>query len=100
VGQPMKADLGLSDKQLGLLGGVAFALFYTALGLPIARLAERRSRVGILALSLAGWSAMTAACGVAGGFTQLMLARIGVGLGEAGFAPASQSLVADHYPPE
>ncbi|MDO6414838.1 MFS transporter [Sphingomonas sp. BIUV-7] len=100
VGQPMKAELGLSDTQLGLLGGVAFALFYTVLGLPIARVADRRSRVGIVALSLALWSAMTALCGMAGSFTQLLAARIGVGVGEAGCAPASQSLVADLYPPE
>lgn len=100
LGQPMKAELGLSDTQLGLLGGVAFALFYTALGLPIARLAERRSRVGIIAISLAAWSAMTALCGMASGFTQLLVARMGVGIGEAGCAPPSQSLVADLYPPE
>ena len=100
LGQPMKAELGLSDTQLGLLGGVAFALFYTVLGLPIARLAERRSRVGIVAISLAAWSAMTALCGMAAGFPHLLLARIGVGVGEAGCAPPSQSLVADLYPPE
>jgi len=98
VGQPMKAELGLSDTQLGLLGGVAFALFYTVLGLPIARMADRRSRVGIVAISLALWSAMTALCGLAGGFGQLLVARIGVGVGEAGCAPASQSLIADLFP--
>lgn len=100
VGQPMKAELGLSDTQLGLLGGVAFALFYTIMGLPIARVADRRSRVGIIAVSLAIWSAMTALCGVAGSFVHLLGARIGVGVGEAGCVPASQSLVADFYPPE
>jgi predicted MFS family arabinose efflux permease len=100
VGQPMKTELGLTDTQLGLLGGVAFALFYTLLGLPIGRAADRRSRVGIIAISLALWSAMTALCGVAGSFTHLLAARIGVGVGEAGCAPASQSLVADLYPPE
>lgn len=98
VGQPMKAELGLSDTQLGLLGGVAFALFYTVLGLPIARVGERRSRVGIVAISLAVWSGMTALCGMAAGFPHLLLARIGVGIGEAGCAPPSQSLVADLYP--
>jgi MFS family permease len=70
------------------------------LGLPIARAVDRTSRVGIVAISLALWSAMTALCGVAGGFTQLLLARMGVGVGEAGCAPASQSLVSDLYPPE
>ncbi|PZU09684.1 MFS transporter [Sphingomonas sp.] len=100
VGQPMKAELGLSDMQLGLLGGVAFALFYTVLGLPIARLADRGSRVAIIAISLALWSAMTALCGMAGGFGALLAARIGVGVGEAGCAPASQSLVSDLFPRE
>lgn len=100
VGQPMKAELALSDKQLGLLGGLAFALFYTVLGLPIARAADRRSRVGIIAISLALWSAMTALCGMAGSFAQLLAARVGVGVGEAGCVPASQSLVADLTPPE
>lgn len=100
VGQAMKADLGLSDRQLGMLGGVAFALFYTVLGVPIARVAERRSRVGILAASLAIWSAMTALCGVARGFPGLFLARVGVGIGEAGCAAPSQSLIADSTPRE
>ncbi|QJU58091.1 MFS transporter [Sphingomonas sp. AP4-R1] len=100
VGQPMKLELGLSDTQLGLLGGVAFALFYTVLGLPIARAADRGSRVTIIAISLALWSAMTALCGMAGSFAALLTARIGVGVGEAGCAPPSQSLVADLFPPE
>lgn len=99
VGQAMKADLGLSDKQLGMLGGLAFALFYTILGIPIARIAERRSRIGVVAVSLALWSAMTAACGLAANFTALFLARVGVGVGEAGCAPPSQSLIADLTPP-
>lgn len=99
LGQPMKAELGLSDRQLGLLSGVAFALFYTTLGLPVARLAERRSRTGIIALSLLIWSAMTALCGVARTVPQLIVARLGVGLGEAGYAPTAQSLIADMVPP-
>ena len=100
VAQPMKEDLGLSDTQVGLLGGLAFALFYSVLGLPIARLAERRSRVTIIAIALAVWSAMTAVCGLAQSFVQLLIARVGVGVGEAGCSPAAQSLIADYYPPE
>jgi MFS transporter, Spinster family, sphingosine-1-phosphate transporter len=100
LAQPIKAELGLSDRALGLLTGVAFALFYTSLGLPIARLAERRSRVGVIALSLAFWSAMTALCGLARSLPHLVLARLGVGLGEAGYAPAAQSLIADLVRPE
>src|SRR4051812_46144766 len=100
LGQPMKTELGLSDRSLGLLSGVAFALFYTTLGLPVARIAERRSRVGVIAISLAIWSAMTALCGVARSVPQLVLARLGVGLGEAGYAPTAQSLIADLVPAE
>ena len=100
VAQPMKEDLGLSDTQIGLLGGLAFALFYSVLGLPIARLAERYSRVTIIAAALAVWSGMTAVCGLAQSFAQLLLARVGVGVGEAGCSPAAQSLIADYYPPE
>ena len=100
LGQPMKAELGMSDKQLGLLSGVAFALFYTTLGLPVARIAERRRRVGVIAISLGLWSAMTALCGLAQTISQLMLARLGVGVGEAGYAPTAQSLIADLVPAE
>ena len=100
LGQPMKAELGLTDRQLGLLSGVAFALFYTTLGLPIARIAERKSRVGVIAVSLGLWSAMTALCGMARSVPQLVLVRLGVGLGEAGFAPTAQSLIADLVRPE
>lgn len=99
VGQPMKAELGLSDTQLGMLGGVAFALFYTVLGLPVARLAERRSRIGIIATALAFWSAMTALCGLARSFPMLLAARMGVGIGEAGCAPPAQSLIAELHAP-
>ena len=100
LSQPIKTELGLSDTQLGLLGGLAFALLYTILGLPIARLAERRRRVSIIALALAFWSAMTALTGLATGFVWLFLARIGVGVGEAGCAPPAQSLIADLFPPQ
>jgi MFS family permease len=99
VGQAMKIDLGLSDLQLGLLGGMSFALFYAALGLPMARLSERFSRVRIIAACVATWSIMTALCGVAQNYMQLLLFRIGVGIGEAGSTPASHSLIADHFPP-
>ena len=96
----IKADLLLTDTQLGLLSGLVFAIFYATLGIPVARLADRRSRRDIIAVSLAIWSAMTALCGLAGNFTQLMLARIGVGIGEAGSSPPSHSIIADLYPPE
>lgn len=100
VGQAIKDDLGLSDFQLGLLGGAAFAIFYGVLGIPVARLAERYNRVRIISISIAAWSAMTALCGFANGFTGLLLARIGVGIGEAGAGAPSQSLIADYFPPD
>lgn len=100
VGEAIKDDLRLSDTQLGLLGGLSFAIFYATMGIPIARLAERISRVNIIAGSIAIWSGMTAVCGVAGNYWQLLLARMGVGVGEAGLSPAAQSLIADYYPPE
>jgi len=100
TGQAIKADLGLSDTQLGLLGGAAFALLYGLLGIPIARLAERQNRVRIIVVAMTIWSAMTALCAAAGGFTGLLLARIGVGIGEAGAGPPSQSLIADYFPPD
>ncbi|WP_298670552.1 MFS transporter [uncultured Sphingomonas sp.] len=100
TGQAIKTDLKLSDLQLGLLGGTAFALLYGVLGIPVARLAERYNRVRIIAIAMAAWSAMTALCGMASGFTGLLLARIGVGIGEAGAGPPSQSLIADYFPPD
>lgn len=100
VGQSIKDDLKLSDLQLGILGGLAFALLYGTLGIPIARLAERHSRVKIISIALATWSFMTAVCAFASTFTHLLLARIGVGVGEAGAGAPSQSLLADYYPPE
>ncbi|SFP61118.1 spinster family MFS transporter [Sphingomonas rubra] len=98
--EDIKADLLLSDTQLGLLSGLVFAIFYATLGIPVARLADRTSRRDIIAASLAIWSAMTALCGLAQNFTQLMLARIGVGIGEAGSSPPSHSIIADLYPPD
>ncbi len=96
---PIKADLGLSDTQLGLMGGLAFALFYTGLGIPVAMLADRRSRTWIMTWALAIWSAMTAACGLAQNFWQLFAARLGVGVGEAGGVAPAYSLVSDYFPP-
>lgn len=102
LAEPIKADLGLSDTQLGLLAGPAFAVFYALLGIPIARYADRENsnRVRLIALSLAIWSAMTAVCGLAQNFVQLALARIGVGIGEAGCTPAAHSLISDSVAPE
>ena len=97
---PIKAELGLSDKQLGLMGGIAFALFYSGLAIPIAWLADRRSRVRIIAASVALWSLFTAACGFAQNFWQLFLARMGVGIGEAGGVAPSYALISDFYPKE
>ncbi len=98
--EPIKRELGLSDAQLGLLTGLAFALFYATLSLPIARLADRLNRRNIIAASLTMWSAMTALSGLAAGFASLVSFRIGVALGEAGSVPASHSIIADYYPPE
>ncbi len=97
---PIKRDLALSDTELSLMGGLAFALFYTFLGVPIAMLADRKSRVWIMTVALALWSAMTAACGFAQNFTQLFLARLGVGVGEAGGVAPAYSLIADYFPSE
>lgn len=96
----IRADLKLSDTQLGLLSGLAFAIFYAGLGIPVARLADRGNRRNIIAISLAIWSGMTALCGLAQSFLQLLLARIGVGIGEAGSSPPSHSIIADLYPSE
>lgn len=96
---PIKAELGLSDTELGLMGGLAFALFYTGLGIPIAWLADRKSRVNIIAISVAVWSAFTAICGLAQNFWHLFLARMGVGVGEAGGVAPSYALISDYFPP-
>jgi len=98
--EPIKAELGFSDSQLGLLTGFAFAAFYATFGIPIARLADRKSRVTILSICMALWSAMTAACGMAQNFVHMLLARMGVGVGEAGCVPTSHSLLSDYVPPE
>ncbi|MGE0387215.1 MAG: spinster family MFS transporter [Gammaproteobacteria bacterium] len=96
--EPIKRDLGLSDAWLGLLTGFAFAAFYTTFGIPIARIADRGNRRNLIALSLAAWSAMTALSGMVTQFWQLLLARIGVGIGEAGCSPAAHSMIADYFP--
>jgi predicted MFS family arabinose efflux permease len=96
---PIKLELGLSDGQIGALTGLSFALFYTTLALPIARLADRYSRRLIVVASLALWCLMTAMSGLAAGFLSLVVFRIGVAIGEAGSLPASVSLISDYYPP-
>ena len=97
--EPIKAELGLSDSQLGLLTGFAFAVFYVVCGIPIARWADRGVRRSIIALAIAVWSAMTGLCGLAQNYVQLLLARIGVGVGEAGGSPPAHSMISDIFPP-
>ena len=96
----IKRDLGLSDTEIGFITGTAFTVFYATMGIPIARMADRMSRKTILAVALAAWSAMTALCGLAQNFWQLAVARVLVGVGEAGCAPPSHSLITDYYPRE
>ena len=98
--EPIRLEFGVSDTQMGLLGGLSFALFYATLGIPIARAADRGSRKLIIVVSLVVFSLMTALSGLAVGFVMLLLLRIGVGVGEAGVSPASQSIIADFYPKE
>jgi MFS family permease len=100
IGQAIKVDLKLTDAQLGLLGGLYFALLYTILGIPIARLAERSSRVNIITAAIVIWSGFTALCGAATSFLTLSAYRFGVGFGEAGLSPPAHSLLSDTYPPE
>ncbi len=96
----IQEDLGLTNTQLGLLIGFAFALFYTVIAIPIAWLADRYSRVNILSIALATWSGFTALTGMANNFLQIGLARMGVGIGEAGGSPPSHSIISDMYPKE
>jgi predicted MFS family arabinose efflux permease len=93
------AELRLSDTQFALLAGPAFAIFYAAFGIPIARMAERTSRVNIIAICIALWSVMTALCGFTQAYWQLLVFRMGVGVGEGGSSPAAHSLLSDHYQP-
>jgi predicted MFS family arabinose efflux permease len=97
---PIIADLKLTDVEFGAIGGLAFALLYSVLGVPLAMLADRTSRSRVIAGALAVWSGFTALCGTATGFGQLFLYRLGVGVGEAGGVAPSYALIADYYPPE
>lgn len=97
---PIKADLGLSDTQMGFMMGLAFAVFYAVVGLPIGRLADRRSRRTIIGIGIFVWSVMTALCGLARNFLELFLARAGVGVGQAALSPAAYSMIADYFPRE
>jgi MFS family permease len=99
LAQPIKADLNLTDTEFGAIGGLAFALLYSVLGVPLAYLADKTSRTGVIAGALAVWSGFTALCGAAHGFWQLFLYRLGVGVGEAGGVAPSYALIADYYPP-
>ena len=98
--EPIKNDLHLSDTQLGFMSGIAFAIFYATLGMPIAMLADRANRRNIISIAVFIWSIMTALCGLAQNFWQLAAARVGVGIGEAGSSPPSHSMIADLYPRE
>lgn len=97
--RPIRRDLGISDTQISLLMGFTFALFYTFFGIPLGRLADSRSRRGLIAWGLCAWSLFTAACGLAKSFTQMLLCRVGVGVGEAALSPAAYSLISDYFPP-
>ncbi len=98
--EPIKADMALSDAQLGLLSGFAFAVIYVTAGIPIAYWADRGNRRNVISLAVAVWSGMTALSGLAQNYGQLLLARVGVGLGEAGGSPPAHSMISDYYPPE
>ena len=97
---PIKRDLGLNDTQFSLLHGFAFAIFYTFMGLPLGRLADRRKRTVIISIGILLWSLLTAACGLAKTFWHLVFARIGVGIGEAALSPSAFSIIADLFPKE
>ena len=96
--QAIKTEFGATDFQLGLLSGIPFALFYSFLGIPIAALADRWSRMNVLALAVATWSGMTALCGMAVNFPMLFAARVGTAIGEAGGSPPSHSIISDYFP--
>jgi predicted MFS family arabinose efflux permease len=100
LAQPIKSEFHISDFQIGLLGGLSFAILYMVMGIPIARIAERHSRVTIIAASLVVWSFLTALSGFAISFIQLLVLRVFIGIGEAGGGAPSQSLIADYFPPE
>jgi len=100
LAEAVKQDLKLNDQQVGMLQGLGFALPYLLFGIPFARLAERFNRIRIMSLAIAVWSALTVFCAVVLSYGQLLLGRVGVGLGEAGFGPPSSSLISDHFPAE
>ncbi len=100
VQEPIRREFHLGDGMMGLLGGPAFALLYTLLGIPFARWAERGNRISIIAIGVALWSAMTALCGFAANFVQLACARVGVGIGEAACTPPAHSVISDYFPAE
>ena len=96
---PIRNDLGIGEKQMSLLMGATFAVFYTFFGIPLGRLADRRSRRGLISAGIALWSLMTAGCGLTKRFWQLALMRMGVGVGEASLSPAAYSLISDYFRP-
>jgi MFS family permease len=98
--EPIKADLGLTDTQIGLLLGPAFAIFYATMGLPLGWLADRKNRIRIVAIGIAVWSVATAASGLARNFPQLFFARMSIGVGEATLSPCAMSIISDSFPPE
>ncbi len=98
--EPIRRDLAINDTQMSLLMGLSFALFYTVCGIPLGRVADTRSRRGLIAVGVLFWSAATAACGMAKLYWQFLLCRIGVGVGEAALSPAAYSLIADSFPAE
>ena len=98
--EPIKADLDLTDTQIGLLLGPAFAIFYATMGLPLGWLADRKNRVKIVAVGIAVWSIATAASGLARNFTHLFIARMSIGVGEATLSPCAMSIISDSFPPE
>jgi MFS family permease len=100
VQEPIRLEFGLSDFQLGLLGGPAFAVLYALLSIPIARIADRANRITIGSIALGVWSGLTAVCGLAGSYVQLLIARVGVSVGEAGAAPPALSYISDIFRPE
>ena len=100
LAKPIQQDLGLNDAQFGAIGGIAFALLYSCLGVPLALLADRIGKTKVIAASLIVWSGFTTLCGMAGNFWHLFLYRLGVGVGEAGLSPPAFSLIADYYPIE
>lgn len=98
--RPIRRDLGISDTQMSLLMGLSFAVFYTFFGLPLGRLADSKSRRTLIAIGFAFWSIFTTACGLARNFFQMLLMRMGVGVGEAALSPAAYSLITDYFPPK